>query len=802
MRILVGLLEHIGDIVACEPVVRYLRLEYPGSHIAWAVSPVFRELIDTNPHIDQTVVLECLTDWIKLTKHRAYDKVVDLHVSGRVCQHCGIPLVKSSGNPFVNIYEWFDYGSLVEAFTIGAGLPRITGQPRLYLQEEHQKAVDRLALPDQFCAIHVQSNDTTKDWRKQAWRELCEFIRDRLQLQIVEVGAGQNDGPVLPDGMTSLVNRLPILQTAEVIRRARCFVGVDSGPAHLANATQTPSVVLLGEHYFFKKYMPFSGFFASNAPQVKMVRNLTGPVASLTVSEVIEAVNYVVTAGEGHRKPAAKEAAANRANELAPLAVSSVLSVLRDESVSTRSESTPVSLDRQAGFVPTAVSSSSHKVDRYYPRTFAFYLPQFHPIRENDWAHGSGFSEWHNVIRAKPLYEGHYQPRIPGELGFYDLRSSAVMEQQIALARRHGISGFCFYYYYFQGKKLLYDPIANFIKSDIDFPFFLLWANENWSKRWDGGDLDVIIAQRHSWEDDLAFIRGVMPVFEDDRYVKVAGKPLLLIYKPHLFPDIRATTEIWRSEAEKHGLPGLYLIMADDWNPQLVHPRAHGFDASYEIPSNIVPEEVLYTDLEALQLQPEFEGQIVDYSKFAAFHMGRPFPDYRRFRTVMLPWDNTPRYGSRAIVHINNQTDAYRLWLIEALLDTCRRYPPDERIVFLHSWNEWCEGTYLEPDQKFGRKFLRQTSEAIGVVRRAIDMIGADAEHASAMTDLLQMMDKKDEGALRVMWAARRQQGYLHAQLQGELQAELQAQRAEFHASTSWRVTAPLRAVARRLGRG
>jgi hypothetical protein len=421
-----------------------------------------------------------------------------------------------------------------------------------------------------------------------------------------------------------------------------------------------------------------------------------------------------------------------------------------------------------------------------------------------------GFTEWHNVVKAKPLFRNHYQPRMPGELGFYDLRAEEVLRRQIQLAQEHGISGFCFYYYYFGGKRLLYKPLENFIKSDIDAPFMFLWANENWTKRWDGGDQDVIIAQHHSHADDLAFIRDLIPVFQDTRYVKIGGKPILLVYKTHLFPDISATTETWRAEIERHGFPGIFLVMVDDWISDLDHPRQFGFDASYEIPSNLVPEEVLSAEIGELGLDDDFAGRIVDYAKFAKFHLGRPFPSYKRFRTVMLPWDNTPRYGPRAMVHINGQGEAYKLWLLQAVLDTYRRHAPDERLVFIHSWNEWCEGTYLEPDGKLGRWYLEKA-------RDAIERTGVSGD-AEAMAEFLKMQDAKDQGAVAIMQAARRQSAYVWRDLLEQrkeaaskreevdrLRADIEVLREEarhlrakagdLYASHSWRVTRPLRAA-------
>lgn len=317
MHLLVGLLEHMGDIVACEPVSRYLKAHYPTAHLTWAVSTPYRELIDTNPFVDETLVLECLTDWIKLTKHGFYDKVVDLHVNYRICQHCRIPLVKETGNPFVNAYRWYDYGTLLESFTLGAGLPPLCAAPQLYLQPEHAKAVDALGLPSEFCVVHLESNSSDKDWRRDRWRQVCKWISHELRLKVIEIGGGKTltPSPLPLNGSISLANRLSILESAEVIRRAAFFVGVDSGPAHLANALQVPGVVLL------RHYMPFNGFFASDSPLVKLVRNLAGPVSALGVDEVIDAVRYVAGASVMRReapRSAAVEVAAGCSEQMKP----------------------------------------------------------------------------------------------------------------------------------------------------------------------------------------------------------------------------------------------------------------------------------------------------------------------------------------------------------------------------------------------------------------------------------------------------------------------------------------------------
>ncbi len=828
MRILIGLIEHIGDIVACEPVSRYIRYKYPDAHVSWAVRAPFRELIDCNPHVDETIVLECLTDWMKLEAHGSYDEVVDLHVNYRICQHCRIPLAKKYGNPLISVHEWFDYGALLEAFSQAAGLPKLSAQPELYLGPEHSGAVDALELPERFCVVHRKSSMEGKDWLDGNWRALAEWINAELGMPIVEIGANAPAEQSPLDGLAlDLTNRIPILQSAEVIRRARFCIAIDSGPAHLANAVLTPGVVLLGQLGYFRSYNPFTGYYASELPGVRIVRNPTGPVSRIPLADVQEAVRYVgdfvagresapapltgalpaaSIVGEGQRSivrasgafdaawyavhypdfldagidaldhfiarggqqgnfPGPKFDSAlylKRHPDVAAAGTNPLLHYLEAGGCGNAAFPTPRPLDDKAApdfasgrLMPLSQAASAQVDPHEFPRTFAFYLPQFHPVPENDSGHRKGFTEWDNVIKARPLFPGHYQPRLPGELGYYDLRATEVMRDQVRLASEHGITGFCFYYYYFGGKRGLYKPIENFIGSDIDFPFFFLWANENWSRRWDGGDDEVIVAQRHSPEDDLAFIRGLTETFADRRYVKINGKPLLLVYKIHLFPDIRRTVECWRNEIEKLGFPGIYLVMVDDWTSDPCRPREFGFDASYEIPSNIVPSDVLVDEPDRPDLDASFEGRIVDYRKFAQYHMARPFPDYKRFRTVMLPWDNTPRYASRAMVHVNTAGDWYTKWLTRALLATHNRYPPEERIVFLHSWNEWCEGTYLEPDGRFGNRYLRETRDAIGDARAAFvcDQEGA----GDALPLIHRLLRENEQGAFRIMNTMRSQ---------------------------------------------
>jgi lipopolysaccharide biosynthesis protein len=339
----------------------------------------------------------------------------------------------------------------------------------------------------------------------------------------------------------------------------------------------------------------------------------------------------------------------------------------------------------------------------------AFYLPQFHPIPENDAWWGEGFTEWHNVTRALPQFEGHMQPRLPSTLGFYDLRLPDSMRRQMQLAREYGVSAFCSYFYWFGGKTLLEQPLQQWLDDpSLELPICLCWANENWSRRWDGRADQVLIAQQHSAEDDLAFISHVAPYLRDPRYLRVDSKPLLLVYRPGLLPEPRKTAERWRHWCREHDVGEIHLAYVQSFDN--VDPTEIGFDAAVAFPpNNVTPKPI--TDRFRL-INPEFQGDIHDWRELAAATPSRP--PYTLYPAVNPGWDNEPRRsgGGRVFTHASPRT--YSEWLRRTIKHTAATQPPERPpLVFINAWNEWAEGAVLEPDARLGHAWLHATRAAL-----------------------------------------------------------------------------------------
>jgi len=340
----------------------------------------------------------------------------------------------------------------------------------------------------------------------------------------------------------------------------------------------------------------------------------------------------------------------------------------------------------------------------------AYYLPQFHIIPENEESWGRGFTEWTNVTRALPQFAGHYQPHLPADLGFYDLSNEEVLERQAALARRYGIAGFCIHYYWFGGKRLLERPLATlYRRKDIDIRFCLCWANETWSRRWDGSEQDVLIPQIRTPESDKRFIEDAVRYMDDPRYIKIDDRPVLVVYRSELLADPERTIEHWRNVALKAVGKDLFLLRAMSFKPTTL---VNGFDASVQFPPHHL--DAADTSASKSPFNPDFSGRVYDYPALLAT-VKRQFREYdfSVIPAVMTGWDNMPRCGSAGACYHGSTPAHYAAWLAEAAYFAKQKPVGGSSHVFINAWNEWAEGAHLEPDQKFGHAYLRATVEVL-----------------------------------------------------------------------------------------
>jgi lipopolysaccharide biosynthesis protein len=352
-------------------------------------------------------------------------------------------------------------------------------------------------------------------------------------------------------------------------------------------------------------------------------------------------------------------------------------------------------------------------------RAIAFYLPQFHPIPENDEWWGPGFTEWSNVATARPLFPGHYQPHEPADLGIYDLRLPETRAAQAAVARAHGIEAFCYWHYWFEGRRLLERPFREVLESgEPDFPFCLAWANESWSRRWLGEERSVLMKQGYSEVDDAEHARFLVRAFADERYLRVNGRPLFAVYRPKHLPDPQRTVETIRSACAREGIADPFLLGIDAHCPG-VDCRTLGFDGTVRfepqlsaLPGFMVDRPSLRKLLRNLRRGvPSARLKIYDYRE-ARERMNRVRLDHPYFPTVLVRWDNSPRRGRAGVIMVGATPKRFGAGLREAVALVGHR-PSEERLVFINAWNEWAEGNHLEPDRKFGLGFLEEVRRAV-----------------------------------------------------------------------------------------
>lgn len=349
-------------------------------------------------------------------------------------------------------------------------------------------------------------------------------------------------------------------------------------------------------------------------------------------------------------------------------------------------------------------------------KIFAFYLPQFHPTLENDYWWGKGFTEWTNVTKAKPLFPGHIQPKLPADLGFYDLRVPEVLEEQAKLASSNGIDGFVFYHYWFgKGKVMLDKPIQQFLQNPkIDIQFCICWANESWKGTWHGANNRMLIEQQYLGKEDyINHFIYLLPFFKDPRCFQIDGKPVFQVYMPESIPDLEIFISTFNEEAKKYKLSGIYWLAtksSTNWDPKKI-----GFDGI--INSNLTQiNRYLSKSISGLILRYAFNNPLVrsifKLPKTMYYHSIRScLEDFREqysvdFFPLAIPnWDNTPRAKNQGTVYLKTSPKAFGEHL-KACICQALKLKKDRQIVFIKSWNEWAEGNYLEPDQKYGKEFL------------------------------------------------------------------------------------------------
>jgi lipopolysaccharide biosynthesis protein len=352
-------------------------------------------------------------------------------------------------------------------------------------------------------------------------------------------------------------------------------------------------------------------------------------------------------------------------------------------------------------------------------RLIAFYLPQYHPIPENDLWWGKGFTEWTNAAKAKPMFPGHYQPHVPADLGFYDLRVPETRQAQAELARRHGIEAFCYYHYWFAGRRLLERPFTEVLQSgQPDFPFCLCWANETWTGIWHGARNRILIEQTYPGDDDhRAHFAALLPAFKDKRYLRIDGKPLFVVYHPHEIPDARNALRLWRKLASDAGLNGLYILACSwstdadfrqiDCDGAVLHPPTHLHLREDSRPWSS-PVKKARGWLEVRLGLPTIRS----YGRVLSDMLPSRMPSAETYPTVLPNWDNTPRSGIRGLVLHGSTPSLFRRHL-ERALDLVEGLPAERRLVFIKSWNEWAEGNHIEPDLKFGHGYLEAIRDAL-----------------------------------------------------------------------------------------
>ena len=368
-------------------------------------------------------------------------------------------------------------------------------------------------------------------------------------------------------------------------------------------------------------------------------------------------------------------------------------------------------MNRDNGFLNVQPNNSLIKA-------IAIHLPQFHPIPENDEWWGKGFTEWTNVAKARPLFKNHYQPHVPADLGFYDLRLEEARQAQVELAKQHGIYGFCHYHYWFNGKRLLHAPLDRMrVNRSENFPFMLCWANENWTRKWDGLNDDILIKQDYNPQDDINHIRFLWEhFFQHKDYIRVDGKPFFVIYRPSLLPNVKATVNLWRQESLRLGYGELHIGFMNNF-PFNENYREIGFDCKIDFQPNFKKAQATHEAVPLVDRVKNILGfkshytdhNIYSYSKYVDGITQELFAVENEYPGITPSWDNSSRRNNNATIFVNSSPELYERWL-KRIKEV---YSEQPTFLFINAWNEWAEGCHLEPCDRWGLKYLEATRRVL-----------------------------------------------------------------------------------------
>ncbi|QXQ12980.1 glycoside hydrolase family 99-like domain-containing protein [Skermania piniformis] len=347
-------------------------------------------------------------------------------------------------------------------------------------------------------------------------------------------------------------------------------------------------------------------------------------------------------------------------------------------------------------------------------RVVPFYLPQFHPTEENDRWWGAGFTEWTNVAAAQPVYNGHDQPKLPADLGFYDLRLDAVRDRQATLAEAHGVHAFMYYYYWFAGKRLLNTPIDMLLAGDLHMPFCVMWANENWTRRWDGRAHDILIRQDYDEVPAEEFLDDIAPFLRDERYMRIDGKPLVAVYRIAALPDPQQVIKCWRERSRALGVGELHILGVDvdrTFDGSDRDPASVGLDGTLGFPPH--NHKWRWQPRGGLGVDRRFTGNLLSYAAMAtAGERKLVRMNATHYPGVMVGFDNTARRQWSSDLWFGSNPYTFRRWLAAAV-EAVQDREPDRRVVFVNAWNEWAESAVLEPTLRFGRAYLLAVRDVV-----------------------------------------------------------------------------------------